>query len=117
MGDNQFGYVEIKDDRIISYTGASEDPEIHKFENSDIVNAVQLCEVLTHMAETTKKEQEAHFQKMKDWHAEQQKLPEDQRDKTVPMKHFSDYPKTAIEFEDIIKIIKGNKQRLLDVYN
>lgn len=41
-GDSNFGYVAIEDDKVVSYTGAPEDPEIHKFCNDEIVQAVKL---------------------------------------------------------------------------
>lgn len=37
-----FGYITIEDDKVVSYTGAPEDPEIHKFCNDEIVQAVKL---------------------------------------------------------------------------
>ena len=45
-GENSFGYVTIEDGKVVSYTGAPEDPEIHKFCNDEIVQAVKLKELV-----------------------------------------------------------------------
>ncbi len=45
-GENNFGYVTIEDDKVVSYTGAPEDPEIHKFCNDDFVSAMKLKELV-----------------------------------------------------------------------
>ncbi len=41
-GENSFGYLEVTDDKVISYTGDRNRPEIHKFCNDEIVQAVKL---------------------------------------------------------------------------
>lgn len=41
-GADCFGYVEIEDDKVVCYTGESNNPTIHKFCNDDIVQAVKL---------------------------------------------------------------------------
>lgn len=40
MTTNGFGYVKIEDGLICCYMGDSRNPNIHKFENNDIVNSV-----------------------------------------------------------------------------
>ncbi len=40
-----FGYVTIEDDKVVSYTGAPEDPEIHKFCNDEFVQGMKLLEL------------------------------------------------------------------------
>ncbi len=45
-GESNFGYVKIEGDKVVSYTGAPEDPEIHKFCNDEIVQAVKLKELV-----------------------------------------------------------------------
>lgn len=42
MSKNQFGYVEIKDGKVIAYTGNPNKPDVHIFENDEIVEAVNL---------------------------------------------------------------------------
>ena len=45
-GESNFGYVTIEDDKVVSYTGAPEDPEIHKFCNDEIVQAMRIKELV-----------------------------------------------------------------------
>lgn len=42
MSENSFGYVEIKDGKVVCYTGDSSNPTVHKFENDEIVSAGKL---------------------------------------------------------------------------
>jgi len=45
-GENNFGYIEIKDDKVVSYTGSPEDPEIHKFCNDEFVQSMKLLNLV-----------------------------------------------------------------------
>ena len=45
-GENNFGYVTIEDDKVVSYTGSPEDPETHKFCNDEIVQGVKLLHLI-----------------------------------------------------------------------
>lgn len=44
----QFGYVEVKDGQVVCYTGDSNKPDVHKFDNDEIVNAVTNHPILLH---------------------------------------------------------------------
>jgi len=41
-GTNGFGYIEVKDNKVIVHTGASNNPTIHEFCNDEFVHAVKL---------------------------------------------------------------------------
>lgn len=43
---NGFGWVEVKDGLVIAYTGNSNNPTVHKFENEKIVAAVELQKLI-----------------------------------------------------------------------
>jgi len=45
-GNSGFGYVEIKDGKVVCYTGESNNPTVHSFCNDDIVQAVKLQEII-----------------------------------------------------------------------
>ncbi len=45
-GTNGFGYVEIKDNKVIVHTGASNNPTIHEFCNDEFVQAVKLQRII-----------------------------------------------------------------------
>ncbi len=45
-GTNGFGYVEIKDGKVVCYTGKSNDPTVNEFCNDDIVQAVKLQRII-----------------------------------------------------------------------
>ncbi len=45
-GDSQFGYVTIEDDKVVVYIGDSNKPEVHKFCNDDLVQAMKLLTLL-----------------------------------------------------------------------
>ncbi len=53
-GENNFGYVKIEGDKVVSYTGAPEDPEIHKFCNDEFVQAVKLKQLVEKRLEECK---------------------------------------------------------------
>ena len=44
MSDNQFGYVEVKDGRVVCHVEDPNNPTVYKFENDEIVEAVTLWE-------------------------------------------------------------------------
>ena len=46
MSENGFGYVEVKDGRVICYIGESNKPDVYIFENDEIVHAVKLQELV-----------------------------------------------------------------------
>ncbi len=41
-GENGFGYVTIEDDKVVVYIGDSNKPEVHKFCNDDLIQAMKL---------------------------------------------------------------------------
>jgi len=51
-GESNFGYVKIEGDKVVSYTGAPEDPEIHKFCNDEIVQAMRIKEFVENRIKT-----------------------------------------------------------------
>ena len=57
MSENGFGYVEVKDGRVICYIGESNKPDVYIFENDEIVHAVKLQELvkerIKHQSEET----------------------------------------------------------------
>ena len=50
-GTNGCGYVEIKDGKVVCYTGKSNDPTVHEFCNDDIVQAVKLQRIVKERAQ------------------------------------------------------------------
>ena len=45
-GNSQFGYVTIEDDKVVCYTGESNNPTIHKFCNDEFVQAMKLLHLV-----------------------------------------------------------------------
>lgn len=60
---SQFGYVEIKNGQVICYTGDSQKPQIHRFDNDEIVNAVKSHPILLE-----------NFKKLRAWANEELRL-------------------------------------------
>lgn len=55
-GDSCFGYVEIKDGKVVCYTGKSNDPTVHSFCNDEIVQAVKLQRIIKERFEAERAE-------------------------------------------------------------
>jgi len=51
-----FGYVEIKDHKVVSHTGDPANPTVHTFCNDEIVKAVKLLKLVTDRFEAERKE-------------------------------------------------------------
>lgn len=55
-GESSFGYLEVTKDKVISFTGDPNRPEIHKFCNDEIVQAVKLKKAIEESIATLEKE-------------------------------------------------------------
>lgn len=54
-GNDQFGYVAIEDDKVVVYIGDSNNPEVHKFCNDDLVQAMKLLTLVKERFEGERK--------------------------------------------------------------
>lgn len=54
-GENNFGYVTIEDDMVVVYIGDSNNPEVHKFCNDELIHAMKLLTEVKERFEGEKK--------------------------------------------------------------
>ena len=53
-GESSFGYVTIEDDKVVVYIGDSNNPEVHKFCNDDLIQAMKLLDLTRNRIEELK---------------------------------------------------------------